>query len=305
MGHVLEYQKVTKEYQRWSGRNRLTALQEFSLTVEKGEIFGFLGPNGAGKTTAIHLAMGFVRPSSGSGRMLGKPFGDVATRRLVGFLPENIALYHRSAVSVLRFYGGLNGMSGAALRRGAAEILRLVHLEAEADRNVKQFSRGMLQRIGLAQALMHDPTLLVLDEPASALDPAMRVAVRELLLRCRAEGKTIFLSSHLLSEIELVCDRVAIIHHGRVLRTGRLDDLRQSTDESEIVARSVPKEFFPEAVRDGTLVHLRVGHSDQREVIERVWSLGGEVVSVTPVRQSLEDLFLALTRAEASGKEDT
>lgn len=304
MASALEYEGVSKAYQGWFGRSRILALHEFSLVVEKGEIFGFLGPNGAGKTTAIHLAMGFLRPTSGAGRMLGKPFGDVATRRDVGFLAENVALYHRSAESVLRFYGALNGLSGTALQRAAAKVLQVVHLEAEAKRNVKQFSRGMLQRAGLAQALIHDPSLLVLDEPASALDPAMRVAVRELLLRCRAEGKTIFLSSHLLSEIELVCDRVAIISRGRVVRVGRLDDLRQSTDESEIVVRGVPKGVFPDATSDGALLHIRVARGRQRGILERVWAAGGDIVSVNPVRRSLEDVFLALTRTDPEGTED-
>jgi ABC-2 type transport system ATP-binding protein len=305
MAWALEYEGVSKEYCGWFGRNRTRALQSFSLSLEEGEIFGFLGPNGAGKTTAIHLAMGFLRPSSGVGRMLGKPFGHVRTRGQVGFLAENIALYHRSAESVLRFYGGLNGLSGTALQRATAEVLEVVHLQSHAKRNVGQFSRGMLQRAGLAQALMHNPKLLVLDEPASALDPAMRVAVRELLLRCRAEGKTIFLSSHLLSEIELVCDRVAIISRGRVLRAGRLDDLRRSTDESEIVIRAVPQDLFPGAERNGANLCVRVVHSRQREVLERAWSAGGEVVSVNPVRQSLEDVFLALTKTDAVEKEDT
>ncbi len=234
--------------------------------------------------------------------MLGKPFGDVATRRQVGFLAENVALYHRSLESVLHFYGGLNGLSGTALQRATAEVLEIVHLQTDATRNVGQFSRGMLQRAGLAQALMHDPRLLVLDEPASALDPAMRVAVRELLLRCRTAGKTVFLSSHLLSEIELVCDRVAILSGGRVLRAGRLDDLRQATDESEIVVRGIPKDLFPEATSNGDNLRLRIPRTRQREILERVWTAGGEVVSVNPVRQSLEDVFLRLTRADTAGK---
>ncbi len=304
MAWVLEYEQVGKQYRDWFGRTRINALQNFTLAVEAGEIFGFLGPNGAGKTTAIHLAMGFLRPSTGRGRMLGKPFGDVATRRQVGFLAENVALYHRSVEAVLRFYGGLNGLSGMALHRATADVLNIVHLQSDAKRNVGQFSRGMLQRAGLAQALMHDPRLLVLDEPASALDPAMRVAIRELLLRCRAEGKTVFLSSHLLSEIELVCDRVAIISEGRVLRAGRLDDLRQSTDESEIVMRAVPKDLFPDATSNGENLRLRVSRTCQREILERVWTAGGEVISVNPVRQSLEDVFLTLTRTDAAGKEE-
>src|SRR6266550_7908315 len=209
---ALEYDEIIKEYCSWSRRRPVRALQQFSLSVERGEVFGFLGPNGAGKSTAIHLAMGFMRPTSGTGRMLAKPFGDAATRRRVGFLAENVSFYHRRAEAAIFFYGGLNGLHGPALDRGVRSALEAVDLHSEAGRNVSQFSRGMLQRMGLAQALVNDPELLILDEPTSALDPAARVSIRELLLKFRNHGKTIFLSSHLLSEVELVCDRVAIIN---------------------------------------------------------------------------------------------
>src|ERR1700758_1839070 len=175
MAGILDYTNVTKDYgQAWS-RRRVRALDNFSLSLERREIFGFLGPNGAGKTTAIHLALGFMRPSSGAGQMLGKPFGDAKTRARVGFLAENVALYHRPANTLLRFYGALNGMRPEKSRLRAREVLRQVELAQEADRNVAKFSRGMQQRVGLAQALMNDPELLILDEPTSALDPLARV----------------------------------------------------------------------------------------------------------------------------------
>ena len=165
MSGVLDYSNVTKDYgSPWSKR-RVRALEGFTLALECGEIFGFLGPNGAGKTTAIHLALGFMRPSSGTGRVLGKPFGDAGSRARVGFLPENVALYHRSAAKLLRFYGALNGLGPARLRLRCREVLQQVELEMEAHRNVAKFSRGMQQRIGLAQALINDPELLILDEP--------------------------------------------------------------------------------------------------------------------------------------------
>src|SRR5713226_10254738 len=172
MTSVLEFESITKEYRGWLNNRGLRALEDFSLTVETGEIFGFLGPNGAGKSTAIHLAMGFMRPSSGTGRMLGKLFGDAATRRRVGFLAENVALYHRQAEAAIRFYGGLNGLHGAALDHATRAALEAVDLQSESGRNLGQFSRGMLQRMGLAHALVNDPELLILDEPTSALDPA-------------------------------------------------------------------------------------------------------------------------------------
>jgi ABC-2 type transport system ATP-binding protein len=298
MSLALEYEGITKDYRSWSGRRRVRALQDFSLCVESGEIFGFLGPNGAGKSTAIHLAMGFMQPSSGGGRMLGKPFGHVATRRRVGFLAENVALYHRRAEAAIRFYGGLNGLYGLALDRAAQKVLEAVDLRSEAGRNLGQFSRGMLQRMGLAQALVNDPELLILDEPTSALDPAARVSIRELLLRSRSQGKTVFLSSHLLSEVELVCDRVAILSRGRVVRTGTLSAMLETTDQVEIVALSIPVVLFANSVAEGSRTRVTVPKSRQREAIERVWAAGGEVVSVNPVRRSLEELFLELTASE-------
>ena len=297
---ALEYDGITKEYRSWSGRRRVRALQQFSLSVESGEIFGFLGPNGAGKSTAIHLAMGFMRPSSGSGQMLGKPFGNAATRRRVGFLAENVALYHRQAEAAIRFYGGLNGLHGPALDHATRAALEAVDLKSESRRNLGQFSRGMLQRMGLAQALVNEPELLILDEPTSALDPAARVSIRELLLRFRSQGKTIFLSSHLLSEVELVCDRVAILSRGRVVRIGALNAMLETTGQVEIVAQSIAPRLFVNSTAEGGRIRFAFPKSQQREAIERVWAAGGEVVSVNPVRRSLEELFLELTSPESA-----
>lgn len=301
MPAVLEFENLTKEYRGFSKKRRLRALDRLTLQVEAGEILGFLGPNGAGKSTAIHLAMGFMRPTAGRGRMLGAPFGHAATRRRVGFLAENVALYHRRAERLVRFYGALNRMGGARLEKRAREVLQLVNLQDHAGRNVGKFSRGMLQRVGLAQALVNDPELLILDEPTSALDPLARVVVREILLNARNAGKTIFLSSHLLSEVELVCDRVAVLHRGRLVRLGRTADLLQSAGEAEIVARGIATEAIPGAIAKNGFVHLAVPSSDQRQTIEKVWALGGAIVSVNPLRHSLEELFLKVT-AEADAE---
>ncbi len=300
MSAVLEFEDISKEYRSFWSRRRIRALQNFTLQVEAGEIFGFLGPNGAGKTTAIHLAMGFMRPTSGGGRMLGRPFGYAPVRRRVGFLAENVALYHRRAERLLRFYGALNGMGGSHLAKRAREVLEAVGLQDQSRRNVGKFSRGMLQRAGLAQALVNDPELLILDEPTSALDPLGRVAVRELLLQARNAGKTVFLSSHLLSEVELVCNRVAVLHRGRLVRLGETADLLQSGDQTEIVARGIAADAFSGAVaRDGA-VTFSVPARAQRAVLERVWNLGGEIVSVNPVRRSLEEVFLEVTQGTAA-----
>jgi len=298
---ALEFFDVSKEYRSWPGRKRVLALQDFSLSVQTGEIFGFLGPNGAGKSTAIHLAMGFMRPSAGGGQMLGKPFGEPTTRRRVGFLAENVALYNRRAESAIRFYGALNGLYGRALSDAVRRALTEVDLLGEARRNLGQFSRGMLQRSGLAQAIVNDPELLLLDEPTSALDPAARVAVRELLLRWREKGKTIFLSSHLLSEVELVCDRVAILSDGRIVRVGPLSAMLETSDRVEIVFRapvSLPGGPDPLLATPTKLTATRTG---LRATMEKLWSEGAEIISVNPVRRSLEDLFLEVTADKARG----
>lgn len=293
---VLEYNRISKQYRGWRG-GPVRALSDFSLQVEQGEIFGFLGPNGAGKTTAIHVALGFIRPTSGSGLMLGQPFGHAPTRRQVGFLAENVAFYHLSARNVIRTYGAFNGMRDPILRERVRDMLQLFDLEDVADRSVGKFSRGMLQRVGLAQAVVNDPELLILDEPTSALDPVARVTVRELLLRARERGKTIFISSHLLSEIEMICDRVAIMDHGAVVRLGKTSDLLESSDRCEIVIQGVPEESFKEAAARNGRLHLEVPCRMQRAIIERVWGAGGEIVSVNPVKTSLESIFLELARS--------
>lgn len=302
MAAALQFENLSREYRGLFGGGVVRALDGLSLAVEAGEIFGFLGPNGAGKTTALHIAMGLLQPTSGGGRMLGRPFGDAPTRSRVGFLAENVALYHRPASKLVRFYGALNGMRDPELAARTREVLDAVDLSADAGRNVGKFSRGMLQRVGLAQALVNDPELLILDEPTSALDPLGRVAVREMLLRMKAQGKTIFLSSHLLSEVERICDRVAILHRGRLAKVGRTAELLQSPEQAEVMARGIdPAKFGGEAANG--VVTLRVPASAQRSTIERVWSAGGEIISVNPARRSLEDIFVELTKQEGSDKQ--
>lgn len=244
--------------------------------------------------------MGFMRPTSGSGSMLGKPFGHARTRRRVGFLAENVALYHRPAGRLVRFYGALNGLHDPLLAQRTREVLEAVDLEGERERNVGKFSRGMLQRVGLAQALVCDPELLILDEPTSALDPLARIAIRELLLQAKRAGKTVFLSSHMLSEIELICDRIAIVHRGRVVKLGRTADLLESRSQSEVVARGVGPSAFPGAARNGEGITLTVRTAAVRSTIERVWQAGGEIVRVNPVRRSLEEIFVELTAEGAT-----
>jgi len=290
---ALEFDNITKEYRSFFRNHSVKALDGFSLRVESGEIFGFLGPNGAGKTTAIHVALGFTFPSSGRGEMLGHPFGHAATRRRVGFLPENVAVYHRPAAQLVRFYGGLNSVHKPGLRQRTVELLKKLDLAGVADRNVGKFSRGMLQRVGLAQALVNDPELIILDEPTSALDPLGRIAVREILLDARKAGKTIFLSSHLLSEIEQICDRMAIVIKGRVARIGTVAELLEAQDRFVITARGIDALMFDGTQQNG-FIKITVPALRQRSTIQQIWLAGGEVIAVNPIRRTLEDLFVEL-----------
>ncbi len=228
--------------------------------------------------------------------MLSRPFGHAATRARVGFLAENVSLYHRPALALVRFYGALNGLRDPDLARKARIVLETLEIAAEAERNVGKFSRGMLQRIGLAQALVNDPELLILDEPTSALDPLARIAIRELLLSAKRAGKTVFISSHLLSEIELICDRVAILNHGQIARFGRTSELLESREKLYVTARGIPASAFPGAETLDGLVRFTAATSQQRAVLEKVWSLGGEVVSLYPEKKSLEQVFVEMTQ---------
>jgi ABC-2 type transport system ATP-binding protein len=297
---ALAFNDVSKHYRGFFRSQWVTALRNFSLRVERGEIFGFLGPNGAGKTTAMHLAIRLMFPSSGRGEMLGHAFGHAPTRRRIGFLAENVSLYHRSAAKLVRFYGALNGMRDPQLRQRTTEMLKEFEITDVADRNAGKFSRGMLQRVGLAQALVNDPELLILDEPASALDPLGRMRVREILLRARDAGKTVFLSSHLLSEVEQICDRLAIVIKGRVARVGTLSELLESQDRFVITAKGIDALMFEGSQQNG-FIKITVPALTQRRTIEKIWLAGGEVIAVNPIRRTLEDLFVELANQNGGG----
>jgi len=288
----LAFQGTTKLY------GQQTALDQLSLTLERGEILGFLGPNGAGKTTAIHLAMGFLRPSSGEGTILGHPFGDTRIRSQVGFLPDAPTFFSGSARESVELAGRLNDMRQPRLRERAVGLLSQLNLSA-SGKDARRFSRGMQQRLGLAQALVNDPELLILDEPTSALDPPGVLEVRELLRAVRDEGKSIFFSSHQLSEVEQVCDRIAFLGRGRLLRHGPLTSFLAESGRVEIVLRGLPPEA--EVLRQNQMyvsgsategVRLVVPENQKRPVIEQAWVAGGELVSVAPLRRTLEELFV-------------
>ena len=239
---VIDIQELRKTYRDgFLGRRGIEALKGVSFQVQRGTIFGLLGPNGAGKTTLIKVLLGIVRKTGGTAALLGLPAGDRRGRRSVGYLPENHRIpRHQTANSALEYYGSLSGMSLAEIRSRRPELLELVGLGTWGRSPVKKFSKGMLQRLGLAQALMHDPELLILDEPTDGVDPVGRSEMRGTLQRLKADGKTIFINSHLLQEIELVCDRVASLVKGEVRREGLVEEIthRQQTEIELTVAGS-------------------------------------------------------------------
>jgi ABC-2 type transport system ATP-binding protein len=292
MAPRLAFSAVSKQFGKY------TALHPLSLTLQPGEILGFLGPNGAGKTTAIHLALGFLRPTSGSGSLLGKPFGDAQARARLGFVPDVPVFFSESGFSSVELAARLNGVNDSRLAKEIRDLLAAVGLPNDR-KDARQYSRGMQQRLALAQALINDPELLILDEPAAALDPAGVQQVRELLRHARNEGKSIFFSSHQLTEVEHICDRIAFLNQGRLVRCGSLREFQSESDRVEIEVRGISAErvnqIYPGTTSAGAgpdSIRMTVPAQDQRRVIEAVWSAGGEIVSLAPLRRRLEDLFL-------------
>ena len=227
---IVRVSDLRKTYGKWSlggRRQQVEALRGVTLDACAGEVFGLLGPNGAGKTTLIKSLLGVIKPTSGTASLFGSPVGTAASRRRVGYLPESLRVdRHHTARSALNFYGKLSEMDSVSIRRRSDELLELVGLQGRDRESVRRFSKGMYQRLGLAQALMHDPDLLVLDEPTDGLDPVGRNEVRKVIERLRDLGKTIFLNSHILQEVELVCTRVAIMAKGELRAIGTIEDLR-------------------------------------------------------------------------------
>src|SRR6188474_1278323 len=227
MTAAIETDELTKDYKVGFWRPRpYRALDHLTLAVESGEVFGFLGPNGAGKTTTLKLLMQLVYPTSGRAELLGKPIGDLSAKRRIGYLPENPYFYdHLSAEELLRYFAGLFGYRGADARRRVEGLLDEVGIGAERKLQLRKFSKGMLQRVGIAQAILNDPEVVFLDEPMSGLDPLGRREVRNLILKLRARGCTVFFSSHILSDAEALCDRVAIVAQGKLAAAGHLNEL--------------------------------------------------------------------------------
>lgn len=236
---VVILENVRKTYGSRFGRRRVNALKGVSFEVGKGEVFGLLGPNGAGKTTLVKVLLGIVRKYEGRAQLLGFRAGDRRGRRRVGYLPENLSIPgHHNALSAMMLYGQLSGLPRRVVRERRKSLLEQVGLAGRERDSVRKYSKGMKQRLGMAQVLLHDPDVIFLDEPTDGLDPVGRADVRTLLRRLRDDGRTIFLNSHLLQEVEMVCDRVAILHKGEVKRVGRVDELaRVATEQLQLDIR--------------------------------------------------------------------
>lgn len=277
------------------------AVRGLTLAVARGEVFGFLGPNGAGKTTSIKMLLGLVKPTSGSATLLGLPISDRRARSRAGFLPEHFRFHDwLKATEFLTLHGQLYGMDNTRLARRVNELLELVGLASFRDAQLRTFSKGMLQRIGLAQALLNEPEIVFLDEPTSGLDPVGRRLVRDIIRQLRGAGTTVFLNSHLLSEVEITCDRVAFIKHGEVVRVSQVSTLVDGSTTVTIRARGFTPEVigllsnFGRDVRiEGENIILSVDNESalpeiNRALVER----GIDVYAIVPQRLSLEDLFL-------------
>jgi ABC-2 type transport system ATP-binding protein len=306
MPAIIEIENLTKDYEVgfWRKR-RVRALDSLTLSVEGGQIFGFLGANGAGKTTTLKLLMRLIYPTDGQAKILGHDINDISMHQRIGYLPENPYFYdYLTAREFLQYCGQLFGQEKVQRKRRTEEVLDLVRLEQKSwDKQLRKFSKGMLQRVGLAQALVNDPEVVFLDEPMSGLDPVGRRQVRDLIASLPARGKTVFMSSHILSDIEVLCDRVAILKHGRLAQVGRLDELRQrESSQIEILAAGTSVAAISGylstdvgATITNTPSGLRIEIVDERKVDEVLAALrkcGGKLVSVQPVLQSLEELFM-------------
>jgi ABC-2 type transport system ATP-binding protein len=296
---VIEFQHVTKVYKRLFSEEKLAALSDVSFETAPGQVCAFLGPNGAGKTTSISMLMGFFFPTAGQIRVFGHPPGDVRAKEQIGFLPENFA-FHKflTAPKLLRFHLRLAGRDPAGTGSLIPELLAKVKLNGYEKLKIGKYSRGMVQRIGIAQALLGNPQLIVLDEPTSGLDPAGRREVLQVLEQLKAEGKTIFLSSHILPEVEQIADHVIIINRGKMVRSGRLRDLLATGGQVEIVADRVPEELTQGSLRGVHMepgpqgVRILIEPARKREAVESLWAAGSDVIAMNPLRSTLEELFL-------------
>ena len=297
---ILRTEGLTKTFEVRPGK-RVTAVDDLTLSVEEGEIFGFVGPNGAGKTTTIKMLMGLIFPTRGRAFIFDAPIPSQASKARIGYLPENPSYYEfLTGLEALRFFATLAGVARADQRARCDELLGLVGLEAAADRQIRKYSKGMQQRLGIAQALVSDPSFVVLDEPMSGLDPIGRKEMRDLILELKRRGKTVFFSTHILPDVESLCDRVGVIRSGRLGDVGRLGELLSARVKDVELTALAPGGAAREALARGRAIAqdgdtFTVAFEDERAAdaaVRAVLAGGGRVVALTPHRETLEDFFM-------------
>lgn len=301
---ILECTGVTKEF-KTGLRGRVRALDNVNLSVNSGEIFGLLGPNGAGKTTLVKILLGLVSPDSGSLSMFDTDVKDFRIRSKVGYLPENPGFPpYLNGRQVMELFGSLAGVDSEIRIKKTDELLKMLNMDKHAGRKVTTYSKGMTQRLGLAQTLIHDPDIIFLDEPTDGVDPIGRRDIREVLISLKNSGKTIFLNSHLLSEVEMICDSVAIMDKGRIVSSGNLDDLNSNSNHYRISCpdmnlghlENLETEHVTCTLQDGILDVSVDSVQQLNRVIDMIRGAGLLIDSVIPVKQSLESYFIDLIR---------
>lgn len=309
MNDVVEIENLTKDYEKgFFVKKKIRALEDLTLNVESGQIFGFLGGNGAGKTTTIKILMSLIFATSGRAKILGEDISNTKMHSRIGYCPENPYFYdYLKASELMNYFGELFGFDAAKRKQKTEELLTKVGLdEKDWNKQLRKFSKGMLQRVGIAQCLINEPEIVFLDEPMSGLDPIGRRQIRELIAELRAKGITVFMSTHILSDIEALCDNVAILQKGKLAHTGNLDELLTQSGETqvfEINVKGVSKEDLAEEIGkiggaeifskpSGANIHV-LEETDIDKIFKITREKGGKLVSVQPVRQSLEELFVA------------
>lgn len=306
---MLNVENLIKDYTTGFLRKRVRVLKGVSFSVNKGEIFGFVGPNGAGKTTTFKTILGFVSPTGGSVEIMGKPLGDVDVKKHIGYLPENPYFYdYLTGEELLHYMGELHGLNGSGLSKRVDELLEKVNMSHAKRVQLRKYSKGMLQRVGVAQALINDPEFLILDEPMSGLDPMGQREIRELILEQKKKGKTVLLSSHILSDVEALCDRVGVIIGGRVVKMGELGKLFEEIHtDYEMLLKGVDEGIVNKLSdlrvtiekRAGFIV-LKFDEDIKARVLDAISKSQADVVSLHPLRKSLEGLFVEEAKKDDS-----
>jgi ABC-2 type transport system ATP-binding protein len=311
MSVVVATQDLSKTYRAgfWKTKT-ISALDRLNLEVQENEIFGYLGPNGAGKSTTLKLLMSLIYPSSGKAEILGKPVSDLSIRQQMGYLPENPYFYeHLSAEEFLSYYASLFDFSNAEIRTKVEYFLKLTDMSHARKLQLRKFSKGMLQRVGIAQALINDPKIVFLDEPMSGLDPIGRREMRDLILLLKKEGKTVFFSTHILNDVEVLCDRVAVLNRGKLIGSGRLTDLiSQEISHIEIVVSNINFETVGEVVgpnakisHSGMTLRLELqADTPLAPLVTQIEKAAGKVLAINPIRQTMEDYFFKLINRDVS-----